>query len=119
MQRLARPDPVFYPVAQRPLVGLELYKEIPSILSDLVDDVLLHGHGVGSDYLSCHVYLINEPGHGLYLVALFMSSLGSQRDTGGRGICRDDVQAVPARQHGAAQCLAVNADYLHTGFVLE
>ena len=33
------------------------------------------------------------------------------------GIRRDDVRAASVRQHGAAQRLAVNADYLHAGFV--
>ena len=61
----ARPDPVLYPVAQGPLVGLELYKEVPSLHSDLVEDVLPQGHGIGGEYLSRDVYLVDEPRHSL------------------------------------------------------
>ena len=64
MQRRFLSESVLHPVEQRPLVGLEFYQEVLSLLSDAVDDVFLRRHGVGSEYL---------PRHGLYLVALFLT----------------------------------------------
>lgn len=41
MQRRFLSESVLHPVEQRPLVGLEFYQEVPSLLSDAVDDVFL------------------------------------------------------------------------------
>lgn len=73
MQRRFLSESVLHPVEQLPLVGLEFYQEVLSLLSDAVDDVFLRRHGVGSEYLSSHVQLADKERHGLYLVALFLT----------------------------------------------
>lgn len=73
MQRRFLSESVLHPVEQRPLVGLEFYQEVLSLLSDAVDDVFLRRHGVGSEYLPSHVQLADKERLGLYLVALFLT----------------------------------------------
>lgn len=73
MQRRFLSESVLHPVEQRPLVGLEFYQEVLSLLSDAVDDVFLRRHGVASEYLPSHVQLADKERHGLYLVALFLT----------------------------------------------
>ena len=54
----------------------------PPSLSDSGDDILLHGHGIGCDYLSGYIDFIDKPRYGLYLIAFLSADFGSQCDAG-------------------------------------
>ena len=75
IQRGMLPEPVLHSVTQGALVGLELYKKIPSVSSDHVDYILLHGHGVGSEYLALRFDFVQQQRNCLYLIAFFQTCL--------------------------------------------
>ena len=56
-------------------LAFEFYQKVSAFLSDFLDNVLLHGYGVGCDNLSCDIYFIKKYRYGLYLVALFPDRL--------------------------------------------
>ena len=118
------PDPVLYPVAQLPLVGLELYEEIPSFLSDHVDDVRAasvrqHGSGQGlavnADYLHASlafehsgVIVLGELPHPLCHGQLVYPTL----DTAQRSLRR---HSVPEHAHLAEPVQVVPAEFYYFG----
>ena len=105
-------EPVFHAITQWRLVCFQFYQEITAILSDPVDDILLHGHGIGCDYLSGYIDFIDKPRYGLYLIAFLSAGFGSQCDAGVVRICWHNIRVASVVLHSAALCFAIHTDYL-------
>ena len=72
IHRLCKPDIVLNPISQSPLVRLQPDKEITAFFPDFIYDGFLEGHGVRRNYASRHIHLVQQFGHGSYLVAFFL-----------------------------------------------
>ena len=105
------PEPVLHPVTQGALVSLKFYKKFPSVSSDYVDYILLHGHGVGGDYLARQLDFVQQQRDSLYLIAFFLTCLCRKCYSCVERIGRDYVWIATVLLDRTTLSFTVYADY--------